>query len=85
MANEENKGEREGEIKQEKEKVFLIRSILCMKYADVTLKYKCDFALIKSNLFEVTQFHSTPLPDLKLVSVMLTQTLHYRSPLSFTP
>lgn len=39
MANEEEKGEREGEIKQEKQKQFLIRSILCMKYADVTLKY----------------------------------------------
>lgn len=42
-------------------------------------------AVIKSNLFEVTQFHSTLLSDLKLVSVMLTQT-HYCSPLSlFNP
>lgn len=36
-------------------------------------KIQDDFDLIKFITFEVTQFHSTPLSDLKLVSGMLTQ------------
>lgn len=40
------------------------------------IKIQYDVAVIKSNIFEVTQFRNTFLSDLKLVSVMLTQT-HY--------
>lgn len=44
----------------------------CEKICSHT-KIQDDFDLIKFITFEVTQFHSTPLSDLKLVSGMLTQ------------
>lgn len=49
----------------ETEPVFIM-SILSMKYADVTLKHRLDYTF-----FVVTQFHSTALSGLKLVSVVL--------------
>lgn len=44
----------------------------CEKICSHT-KIQDDFDLIKFITFEVTQFHSTPLSDLNLVSGMLTQ------------
>ena len=73
-------GEEELGIKEEEQKHS--GSTRCAEDACATPKRGSDFAAIKSDLFAVTQFTSTLLSDLKLVSVMLTQTLHYRPPLS---